>query len=260
MSLKMTVRSLEEVAEPFRELYEKTDDGYTLKVDDPSGGKAKLAEFRSTNIKLMQQLKELQELARQFEGIDPKRAREAESLLNRINDEEEKQLIAQGKLDDVIARRTTKMRSDFEAKQNRLAADLKKAQEAEASLRTRHDQLVIDQTISGAVTKRASPRPGAMLDILARARSAFQVDEQGKLVPREGSNAFGKDGQPISLEEWTESLVSDASYLFDPAAGSGASGGRRGDAAGRGRVSASDPVAFGRNLEGIAKGTVDVTP
>lgn len=265
MGLKAFVTSLDDVPEAQRALYVRTEDGFILDIDDKEY-RGKISEFRDNNIALKRQLdaareaeKELEKLratVQKYGDLDPEKAREA---MSRIQEIEEQNLLDAGKMDEVIAQRTERMRQDYEG---RLQALSKKHETTDGELkhfRSLYTNTVIEAGLQRAVSEVAAPRAGAMQDILARGRTVWSVDEQGNPVPRDaqGTVRYGKDGkEPITMKEWAEALVLDAPYLFEGSAGGGSTG-SRGDNAGK-RVSAGDQSALNNNIEAIAAGKVEV--
>ncbi len=231
--LKATVKTLDEVPEAARELYVQVGEDFVLDVDDTEY-KTRINEFRTNNIdlqKLNAQLKQdadeaqkLREVAKEYEGIDPDKAREALEKLKKI---EEKQLMDAGKIDELLHQRTENMRSDYEGK---ISALTKTLDERESTLGTMKDRLkteVIDNRLQVAVGKVAAVRKGAMRDVLSRGREEWTLDDEGNPVPRgpDGNVLYGKDGQsPITMEEWAQGLVKETPYLFEPSAGGGGPG------------------------------------
>jgi len=266
MGLKATVKSLDEVAEQFRSLYIQVGDEYALDVEEKDY-KTKIAEFRDNNISMRKQLeeavkkeedlKQLQAQLQQFKDIDPEKAREA---LDRINKLEEEKLIDAGKIDELLAQRTERMRTDYTSKIEALEKALQNTSDQEKQLRSKLHSTVIDTSLQQAVSNVATVRKGAMQDILARGRGVWQLDDNGNPIPRgeDGKVLYGTDAaQPLTMEEWAQGLARDAGYLFEGNHGGGAGGGMD-DTTVEGQVLASDQHALSTNLEAIAAGKVKV--
>lgn len=269
MALKAIIKSLEEVSEHLRGEYEKDGDVYVLQTDDKDY-KQKIAEFRNNNIDLVKkvetlteaekELADLREKMEAFKDIDPEAAKEAMEKMNAIK---EKQLIDAGKLDEVVEqridRRVERMRADAEGKIAALQKALDAATTNETSYRSKLEELVIDSSLQNAVMSVGTPRKGAIQDIISRGKQIWKLDDDGNPIPMSGKEVmYGKDGkQPISAEEWAQSLLLDAPYLFEGNAGGGASGNLNGSVE-HGKISASDQDAINSNIEAIAKGDVSV--
>ncbi|MDC5130721.1 hypothetical protein NRA09_17570, partial [Acinetobacter baumannii] len=111
MSLPFIVDSLDAIKEEHRALYVEENGKFRLDLEgyeDPKGLKSALQSERDAakNAKL-----ELQKLQKQFEGIDPEIVKK---VFAQIDQDEEAKLIAEGKVNEVIQKRTEKMREEHE--------------------------------------------------------------------------------------------------------------------------------------------------
>lgn len=267
MALKVVVNSLEEVPENLRGEYAKDGDVYVLQTDDKDY-KNKISEFRNNNIDLVRKVetlaesdKELQELRKKMElykDIDPEAAKAAMEKMSAI---EEKKLIDAGQIDEVveqrIERRVERMRADAEGQIVALQKALDQSSGNESTLRNKLEEVVIDSSLQSAVMNVGTPRKGAIQDIISRGKQIWKLDDNGNPVPMNGKDVmYGKDGkQPISPEEWAQSLLLDAPYLFEGSAGGGAGGNLNGGLE-QGRISVDNTDTINNNLEAIAKGEV----
>jgi len=75
MALKFKLKSKDEIPGEFQSLYVERDGAFVLDVDGVAD-KSKLDEFRTNNVAL---LKQLDDVKRKFEGIEPERVRELEA-------------------------------------------------------------------------------------------------------------------------------------------------------------------------------------
>lgn len=272
--MKRRIKALTEVDGSLQSLYEKAPDGngFVLKLedDDSSGGgaggdtetKAKLDEFRENNRKLHAQMQQMQAQLEAFKGIDPERMKIAFDALANVEKLEEAEAIKAGKFEEVVARRVTAVRTEFERQLKAKEDHLKTLEQQFGIIRNRLAATTIETTILGAVNKAGKLKAGAAPDVLARAHRIWHLDdpEKGKLVAKNGDEpVFGSKGDPITPDEWATSLISEAPHLFESGGGGGAGGGTKGSGGGGGRViSASDPKAFSANIEKIASGEVVV--
>ena len=221
MALKLRYNSKEEVPAESLALYAEREGGWVLDVDGVAD-KAKLDEFRNNNTAL---LKQVEELKKRFEGIDPDEVRKLAEQKARL--EEERQLKA-GELDKVVENRIKGLRSDWEKQ----VATLTSEREA---LNARLTAIQIDQGVITAATKRGL-RPTAITDITSRARSVFKlVNGAPRAFEVDGQAVrYGRDGvTPMTLEEWVDTQVSEAPHLFETNAGGGAASTGSGGAAQR---------------------------
>ncbi|MDY7354212.1 hypothetical protein, partial [Acinetobacter baumannii] len=201
MSLPFIVDSLDAIKEEHRALYVEENGKFRLDLEgyeDPKGLKSALQSERDAakNAKL-----ELQKLQKQFEGIDPEIVKK---VFAQIDQDEEAKLIAEGKVNEVIQKRTEKMREEHE---KLLKAEKERADKAEAYAQKFKQSVIQSQIVQAAVELEALPE--ATADIAFLAQSKFALDENGKAVAvdENGEVVIGKDGQTaLSPKEWVESL------------------------------------------------------
>lgn len=268
------VKDLTAVAEKFRDLYKKDEDSgefvlHDIEIDD-SGVKDKLDEFRANNRKLFNEQKELKEQLDKFRGVDPAKYAEAMKAMEAIDKLEDAKLLKEGKVDELLKRRTDAMRTESENRIKALMSDVEKARTNELKYRGQLHNILLENEVTRAIMAIGTPRKGgangqagALFDIINRARSTFQLDEEGKLVPKnaKGETVFGAKGEPMTLDEWGRSLLKDAPYLFEASQGSGATGGGKKEThEGKIIVDGSDPLAVGKFAKEIADGRAIVTP
>ena len=219
MALKFKVQKREEIPAEYAALYVERDGAWLLDVDG-AADKARLDEFRQTNVTL---LKQLDEQKKRFEGIDPDEVRKLADEKRRL------ELLAQGhkpeEIDKIVGDRIKGLRADWE----RQVATLTSERDA---LNGRLTSIQIDQGVITAATKRGL-RPTAMADITARARHVFRlVNGAPRAFEADGQAVrYGKDGvTPMSLEEWVDGQVAEAPHLFESNAGGGSAGSSSGGA------------------------------
>lgn len=164
------------------------------------------------------------EVTTQFEGVDPKMVK---SLFERIKNDEETKLISEGKIDEVLARRTDGMKKDYDA---RLTASEQRAANFEASektLKTKTNDLVIEGLIRQAAIETGI-LPAAFEDAIYRAKKIFSLDDNFSPVAKDANGApiLGKDAKTqISAKEWLETMKDKAPHWFPGSNGAGAGGG-----------------------------------
>jgi len=200
MGLKTTLSSLEGLPEAISSLYQQVGDVYVLQLEDNNFSQ-KLGEFRDQNIDLLKTndgLKTKLEGLAGFDGLDAEEVREALATLQKQKDNK---MISEGKLEELLGQRTDKMRSDYDGKMLSLEQIIEKQTARGDMFEKRYSTTVIDAQIQNAVSEVASVRPGAMTDVLARARRVWSVNEDGDLLPqRDGKVMYGADGKdPISM-------------------------------------------------------------
>jgi len=221
MALKFKFKTREEIPAELQSLYVERDGAWILDAEGVAD-KSKLDEFRSTNVNL---IKERDDLAKRFEGIDPDAVRQLADDKRKL---EEAQQLKAGEVDKVIETRLKAARAEWDKQQGIVVAE-------RDALTSRLTAIQIDQAVVTEATKRGL-RPTAIPDIAARARVNFKlVNGVPQAFEADGQTArMGKDGvTPMTLAEWVDALVSDAPHLFEANAGSGAAGSGGGAAGNR---------------------------
>lgn len=188
-----------------------------------------VAGLRAKNSELLGSLRttktELEGFKTQFEGLDIDAVK---GLLNKVGQDEETRLLAEGKLDEVISKRTERLRGDYD---KQLSAEKARADKAEAFAAKYSDKVLADSIRAAAI--KAGALPEAAEDIILRARGTFKLSEDGEAIAtdRDGEVIYGKDGKtPLSPLEWAESLRETATHLWPRAQGAGQTGDNGGKA------------------------------
>lgn len=209
MALKASIDSLDAVAEPLREFYAEKDGKFVLQAEGLVP-KARLDEFRETNIAAK---RELDELRSRYEGVDPDKFRELAEKDQKLRD---KKLIEAGKIDELLAERTAAMKAEHEKQFGSIKGE-------RDALTKQLEGLLVDNAIRDAAAK-GSVRPTAVEDVLLRGKQIFRLQD-GKAVPFDGDKPiFGKDGEPMTMAEWVGGLAERAPHLFEASTGTGATG------------------------------------
>jgi hypothetical protein len=154
--------------------------------------------LKAKNDELLGKLKTSGEKLKSFEGIDPA---EMKALKERLDQDEDALLLAQGKKNVVIEKYTERMRAQH-------AADLVAAEDrvkAEAQRADTYRGAVLDNQIRSVCT---GLHKGAVEDALLAARQLFVLDAKGNAVQLDSDGVTpvrGKDGTtPFSPAEWIE--------------------------------------------------------
>ena len=223
MALKFRFKTKDEIPAEHVPFYAERDGAWLLDVEG-AVDKAKLDEFRTSNVSL---LKERDDLKKRYEGIDPEEVR---SLRTASTKAAEEALLKAGEFEKVLETRTKALKGDHD---KQLAA----ATTERDALNARLVAIQIDQGIVGVATKRGL-RATAIPDITARARGVFRlVDGVPTAFDADGQTVrAGKDGvAPMTLDEWVDAQVSEAPHLFESNTGAGGAGARPqgGNASGR---------------------------
>jgi hypothetical protein len=223
IALVVEKAQIETVPEGQRAWYVEKDGKFHLdpakvEIEDVTGLKSALTKERDAAAKAEKARKKLED---DYRDIDPVKVRE---MLANLETDEEGKLIKAGKLEEVVSKRTEKLRKDLEAKV--IAAGEREKAAIERS--KKFSQRVLDNHIRQAAVK-SGLHAHAVDDALFRARSMFSLTDDGEAVQldSEGKVVMGKDAKtPFSPAEWLEGMKETAPHWF-PAGSSG--GGSRGD-------------------------------
>lgn len=233
MALPLIVDSLDTIDEPQRALYIETDGKFRLDIDgyeDPKGLKSALQSERDAAKTAKQ---ELNQFKQQFDGVDIEKIKE---LAIKTKQDEMTRLLADGKIDEVIAQKTDLMRSDYEQK---LSEQTSRAQTLEGK--------VLNGFIATCAAQ-AGVQPEAIDLVNMLAQSQFKLDANGDpvAVNTQGEVINGKDGKtPLSITDWLASLRESKPLLWGAPQGSGAQGNKGGSQnLKRGSMSAEDKADF----------------
>lgn len=224
-----TKEELDQIPENLRELYVEKEGKWYLDVENieempqVGGLKSALQKEREARDKAIRDQKDL---IKKFEGVDPEQAREA---MKKLHDLEDQKLIDAGKIEEVVAQRTERLKADHQQQVTKFQQELTDRDKQIIEGKNRLARLMVEAGITRAVTSKAGQVlgivPQALADIARRALEVFQMDEKTQqMIPRkaDGSIIYGKDPtQPMTMEEWLPTLKSDCPHYFKESSGSG---------------------------------------
>lgn len=169
--------------------------------------------------------KQFEEISKKWEGYD---AEKVAAIMQRIENDEEAKLIADGKYEEAFEKRTDALKADYN---KRIQALSDKDEESQGTIKALNDKIIthiVESNVRQAALE-AKVIPSAMVDVISRAKSTFSVDENDRLLVKDsdGSVRLGKDGKtPLKVAEWLEAMKEHAAHWFPPSSGAGAGGGR----------------------------------
>ena len=144
-----------------------------------------------------------------FDGIDPSVVKQ---LTAKFASEEEKKLLEKGGVEAVVEGRLGAMKADFDKKEKAFAERLAKLSDAQLT------STLVQAASKGGVLATAID------DVIYRAKAAgWGVGEDGNIS---AGGMRGKDGKPLSVDEWIDSLKTTAPHFYNtPQGGGGISSG-----------------------------------
>jgi len=197
--------------------YVEKDGKYHLDVTGVEDTNQLRIELATVKREAAERRKAAKELEERFAGIDPEKVK---SMMAKLDQDGEAKLLAEGKIDEVVNKRTEKLRADL---QKQLDEAHGKATSAEARVK-QYSQKALDNVLRAAAIK-AKIHEEAIDDVLLRGRSMFELDESGIAIQRDadGNLILGKDGKtPFQPDEWLENPPKH--WVMNSASGGGASG------------------------------------
>ena len=172
---------------------------------------AAVSGLKAKNTELLGKVRESSETLKRYEGIDPDAVK---TILQRFSDDEEAKLIASGKIDEVLNKRTERMKAGFEKE----TAKERQAREAAEQRAAKFTRRVLENSIR-AEASAAGIHQHAIEDALFRAGSLFTLDDEGNPAAVEG--AFGKDGNPLTMKEFFAEMKEKAPHWWPATANGG---------------------------------------
>jgi hypothetical protein len=219
--------TLDAIPEGLREGAKEVDGKMVINVVP----KGKLDEFRETNISLSSERDNLKNTVASLSAIvgeDPEAFQASLEEMQQIT-----QQVKDGKLkgtdaiETEVNSRVASMKSDYERRLQEQNKETTAWKEKAVSADQKFRQSQIDRAVTNAVLAEDSgAQPQALMDILSRAYKTFVVEDDGKLVARDGeATIYGADGaSPMTPKEWLEKLREEAPYFFKSSTGGGAGG------------------------------------
>jgi hypothetical protein len=219
MALQLIVDSVDGLPDAVKSLYVEKNGKYELQVEG-AVPKVKLDEFRSNNINLMNELKVLKET---YKSVDVDQYNE---LLKEHQKLKDKKLIEEGKVEELVGERVSRMKTELDNK-------IKQLTEERDGLGNQLSTLVIDTELQKAAIASGA-KATAIVDIINRGKQIFKLID-GKAIAHEGEKIkYGSDGvTPLSVTEFMKDLVSSAPHLFEESKGGGAHGNDKGQSGGK---------------------------
>ncbi len=177
LKYKIGKDAFDDLSDLEKTFYKADGDQYQIEIEGVVD-KARLDEFRSSNVELLKE-------AEKFKGVDLDQYRDVMEQQRKIRD---KELIDKGDFDTLLTESTNSMRSDFEAKIATLTED-------NESITKKYNALVTKHEIEGAATKAFTEHkisPDAHDAIMAQIKGKFSFD---------GTQVIAKNGDVIEAGE-----------------------------------------------------------
>jgi len=238
MALPEQFDSLDQVPEPFREMYEfvngtsgvvRLSDQYTDidKLNNVLSNEKAERAARQRRIDQMQgELKGYQDKMAGFDGIDPDKAREAmgelEALRAQKDQLEQERLLSEGKHAEAAEMKYRNAIADLE---HRLEAANQASQQKDSryeSLMSKHAELSINERLANELHKQ-HVRDELVDHLVGSLAKPWRIEgDDMKPNAYEGEMPlYGKDQERISMEEYVANFVSSSPWSLKESVGSG---------------------------------------
>lgn len=238
MALAAQVATLDEVPEAQRSFYVADGDKFKLDIAGGEDNSALRVELATAKREAAERRMAIKALEEKYTGIDPVKVKD---MLAKLDQDGEQALIAAGKIDEVIQKRSEKLRADMQRQIDEAHGKAKSAEERVS----KYSQRVLDDRIRDAVMGKVHVHAIKSGDVLRAARELFVLDESGNAVQldEDGKQVLGKDGKtPFSPAEWIESMTEVAPHWFPSDSSGGGAGGSKGTGMGKAALMAMSPV------------------
>ena len=203
------------------------------------------AGLKNKNKELLDEKKKIQETLKNFENIDPQKAKEAIEFLET---NAEAQMIKEGKINELIDRKTSQMKSDHETALAEVLSSLEETSTKASTFEKLYKTKMIEDGLRDAALK-AKVRPEAIDDIILRGSREFSLATDGTIESRDSEGKLKKtlDDKVLTPSNWIDGLKKTSPHYWPDSQGIGA----------RGRFS-SDPNDYAAALADAAKaGNID---
>lgn len=221
MALPLITPNLDDLPEAVRSLYKKREDGkFQLDVEG-AVEKGKFEEFRTNNRELAARVTEFEDKLKVFEGIDPVKYKE---LIGKFQNDEEKKLLKDGDVDGVVKIRTAGIlrdRDDQLAMKDKIIERV--TAERDKATAEKNGYIVETELRKAVDNPERGFHPNVSNMILDKVLKEF-IHKDGKVirVKPDGTAVFGKDGEPMGMDEYVQGYAKEHPYLIKPSSGGGA--------------------------------------
>ncbi len=184
---------------------------------------AAITGLKSKNEELIGEKRAIQDKLKDFGDLDPKKA---EAALAFFDKNEKARMLADGEFEELLAKETSTIRSDFDAKLAEMESSLDTAKVEGTEYKTKFHAKMIDDSLRD-VAAELGVQQSAVEDVLLKGRSLFTLAADGKSVEArdaEGKLVQSQDGIILTPTEWVKSLKTTSPHYWPPSKGAGASG------------------------------------
>jgi hypothetical protein len=196
------------------------NDQHKLVLDEEVSG------LKSKNAELLDEKKKADAKLKEFDNYDFDAANEAMAFLENNKDAK---LIKDGKVDELIEKKTSALQSDHEAVVGELNSKLKEVVAHGEKYETLYRTKMVEDALREAAVG-AKVRPEAITDVLLHGRNIFSLADDGSVEARgkDGKLLKTDDDKVLTTSNWIDSLKRTSPHYWPGSKGAGAEGGGEG--------------------------------
>ncbi len=207
----------EQAVEAYNSSIADINDQHKLTLDEEVNG------LKSKNAEILDEKKKVDGKLKEFDNYDFDKANEAMDFLK--NNDNAK-LLKDGKVDELIEKETSTMRSDHEAAVLELNGNLNEQTTRGNLYEGLYKTKMVEDALRDAAVE-AKIRPEAITDVLLHGRNIFSLSEDGSIEARDAENKLRKtiDDKVLTTSNWIEGLKKSSPHYWPGSKGAGAEGG-----------------------------------
>lgn len=181
-----------------------------------------IIKLQSKNEELIGEKRKIQDILKNFEGIDPEKAKDALSFLD---ENEDAALLKEGKFEELVDKRTSGLKSDYESRIEELMGKLVDAEDRATTSDQNFSRKMVQDTLRDEAIA-AGVRPEAIPDLLSRSSSVFAMSKDKSVEARDKNGKLLKTEEDLILTPalWVESLKKVAPHYWPPSTSAGLTG------------------------------------
>ena len=214
-------------------------DAHKLELDETTDG------LKNKNVELLDEKKQALKKLEKFDTYDFDAANDA---LDFLKNNENAKLIKDGKVDELIEKETSSLRSDHEAVLLEINGNLDSQTNRGNLYEGLYKTKMVEDALRDAAVA-AKIRPEAITDVLLHGRNIFSLSEDGSIEARDSEGKLQKtsDGDKVlTTTNWIEGMKKTSPHYWPGSSGAGANSG--GDTGGDDLTAALQRAADSGNM------------
>ena len=177
----------------------------------PAKVEEETAALKAKNEELIGEKRGLSEKLREFDGLD---IGNVKKMMETLESSEEAKLLAEGKTEEVFARRFEKINLDYSSKITDLSTKLESAERIASEAESRANAKIAEVEIRRQAEK-ADVLPTAIDDIVMKGSGLFTVDSDGQIIQRDSEGKIIEtDGKATTVDVWLDSVKVSSPHFW----------------------------------------------